>query len=128
MTLKEFAENYYLHDSSLTKFELDADSRTLTLTIEFCFWLQGWYNKGEPKNGVIAVTFENVTLAEYEYHDSSAALENLETEIRTAQIDETGAFVIIMWEFLPELDDDVYPTIKIRAETVAVAVLERYNL
>ena len=61
MTVAEFEKKYYLHDSSLTEFEFDTASRNLTLTIEFCFWMQNWYDKSAPKNGVIAVNFENNT-------------------------------------------------------------------
>ena len=49
MTVTEFVEKYYLHDSSIEKIDYDADKKILSLTIEFCFWWQPWYNKNEPR-------------------------------------------------------------------------------
>ena len=50
MTIAEFEEKYYLHDSSIEKIEYDATNKRLTLTIDFCFWMQIWYDK-ETKEG-----------------------------------------------------------------------------
>ena len=128
MTVAEFEEKYYLHDSSLDKFEYDAASKKLVLTISFCFWQQNWYDKSTPTNGVIAVTFDNVSQIEYEQHDIGKKFDALETEICTTKIDETGALEIVMWEFLPEIGDDIYPSLKVKAESVEVTELERFNL
>ena len=49
VTVTEFVEKYYLHDSSIEKIDYDADKKILSLTIEFCFWWQPWYNKNEPR-------------------------------------------------------------------------------
>ncbi len=123
MTITEFAKKYYLHDSSIDKIEYDAENKKLTLTIDFCFWMQLWYEQGKPENGYIAVTFENVSFYEYEDHEITAVLENLDTEIRTAEIDENGALEILMWEYLKKIDDDIYPILKVKAENVTVEEL-----
>lgn len=123
MTITEFAKKYYLHDSSIDKVEFDAENKKLTLTIDFCFWMQLWYEQGKPENGYIAVTFENVSFFEYEQHEFSNILENLDTEIRTAEIDENGALEILMWEYLKKIDDDIYPILKVKAENVTVEEL-----
>lgn len=123
MTVTEFEEKYYLHDSSLEKVEFDAENKKLTLTIDFCFWMQLWYEQGKPENGYIAVTFENVSLYDYEDHEITAVLENLDTEIRDTKIDETGALEILMWESYSKFDDDIYPILKIKAEKVTVEEL-----
>ena len=123
MTITEFAKKYYLHDSSIDKVEFDAENKKLTLTIDFCFWMQLWYEQGKPENGYIAVTFENVSFYEYEDHEITAVLENLDTEIRTAEIDENGALKILMWEYLKKIDDDIYPILKVKAENVTVEEL-----
>lgn len=123
MTITEFAKKYYLHDSSIDKVEFDAENKKLTLTIDFCFWMQLWYEQGKPENGYIAVTFENVSFYEYEDHEITAVLENLDTEIRTAEIDENGALEILMWEYLKKIDDDIYPILKVKAENVTVEEL-----
>ena len=127
MTITEFEEKYYLHDSMIEKVEFDAENKKLTLTIDFCFWMQLWYNAEELPNGYIAVTFENVSFYEYEDHEITAVLEDLDTEIRTTKIDETGALEIIMWEYLKKIDDDIYPTLKVKAEKVNVKEISRYT-
>lgn len=40
MTIKYFEEKYYLHDSSIEKRNFDEKNKKLTLTIDFCFWMQ----------------------------------------------------------------------------------------
>lgn len=127
MTTAEFEEKYYLHDSSITKVKFDAENKTLRLEIEFCFWMQDWYDKTTPTNGKITVNFENVSAFEYDEHDISAPLENLNTEIRSTKVD-AGTLHIFMWENIEGDDDDIYPELKIRAENVTVEELERYNL
>lgn len=123
MTITEFAKKYYLHDSSIDKVEFDAENKKLTLTIDFCFWMQLWYEQGKPENGYIAVTFENVSFFEYEQHEFSNILENLDTEIDHIEIDENGALEILMWEYLKKIDDDIYSILKVKAENVTVEEL-----
>ena len=53
MTLAEFENKYYLHDSSIDKIEYDAADKKLTLTIDFCFWMQNWYDKNHAENGLM---------------------------------------------------------------------------
>lgn len=125
-TITEFEKKYYLHDSGIDKVEYDAANKKLTLKIDFCFWMQRWYKAGELPNGFIAVTFENVSIFEYEYHDINAPLENLYTEIRTTKISD-GTLFIIMWEYSAEIDEDIYPTMKIKAENVTVEEISRYE-
>ena len=128
MTVTEFEEKYYLHDSSLEKVEFDAENKKLTLTIDFCFWMQLWYEQGKPENGYIAVTFENVSFYEYEDHEITKILSDLDTEIRTTKIDETGALEILMWESYSKFDDDIYPILKVKAEKVTVAEVRMIDL
>lgn len=127
MTVTEFEETYYLHDSMIEKIEYDAENKTLRLEIDFCFWMQNWYNAEELPNGYIAVTFENVSRYEYEYHAITKVLDNLNTEIRSTKVD-AGTLSIFMWENIEGDDDDIYPELKICAENVTVAELKRYNV
>jgi len=128
LTVTEFEEKYYLHDSSLEKVEFDAENKKLTLTIDLCFWMQLWYEQGKPENGYIAVTFENVSFYEYEDHEITKILSDLDTEIRTTKIDETGALEILMWESYSKFDDDIYPILKVKAEKVTVAEVRMIDL
>ena len=127
MTITEFEEKYYLHDSSIEKIEYDAANKKLVLTICFCFWMQLWYNQNELPNGYIAVTFENVSLYEYEDHEITEILSDLDTEIRNTKVDAAGTPFIFMWEYVSKIDDDIYPVIKIKAENVTVKEISRYK-
>ena len=129
MTLQEFRRQYYLHDSSIEKIDFDAENKTLTLTIEFCFWMQLWYDKTTPKNGLIAVTFENVSHYSYEGYDPSKLFNDCEPEILQTEIADDGTLVIYTFEFVRyEPGEDLYPIMKIHADNVEVEEIERYNL
>jgi hypothetical protein len=129
LTLTEFEYKYYLHDSDIEKIEYDAENKTLTLTIEFCFWMQNWYDKATPKNGLIAVTFENVSHYSYEGYDPSKLFNDCEPEILQTEIADDGTLVIYTFEFVRyEPGEDLYPIMKIHADNVEVEEIERYNL
>ena len=66
MKLAEFVERYYLHDGSIERIDFDAAKKILTLTIDFCFWWQSWYDKSTPPNGFICVTFKDVSRFSYD--------------------------------------------------------------
>ena len=129
MTLQEFRAKYYLHDSSIEKIDFDAENKTLTLTIEFCFWMQLWYDKTTPKNGLIAVTFENVLLFEYDENIADRIFSDIDSEIREVELDANGNLEIFSVEYNYNSDsDDIYWLLKINAANVKVTELERYNL
>ena len=130
MTLQEFRGQYYLHDSSIEKIEYDADKKVLTMKIEFCFWMQLWYDKTTPKNGLIAVTFEDVSLFEYDDDIADRIFsDELDSEIRDAELDADGNLEFFSVEYSYKSDsDDIYWLLKINAANVEVTELERYNL
>ena len=128
LTLAEFAGRYYLHDSSIEKIEYDATNKTLALTIDFCFWMQNWYDKTTPTNGLIAVTFDNVAHYSYEGYDPSKLFSDYTPEILHTEIAD-GMLILYTFEFVRyEPGEDLYPIMKIRAGNVEVEELERYNL
>ena len=130
MNIKEFAEKYYLHDSSIEKINFDEKNKILTLTIDFCFWMQNWYKNDEPTNGKISVTFENILLFEYDDNISDRIFSNeLYSEIRSGELDEDGNFVIFSVETIYNSDcDDIYWKLKIKSKNVEVTEIECYNL
>lgn len=129
MTLQEFRRKYYLHDSSIEKIEYDADKKVLTMKIEFCFWMQNWYDKTTPKNGLIAVTFEDVSIFEYDDDIADKIFsDELDSEIRDAELDADGNLEFFSVEYDYNSDDDIYWLLKIKAANVEVTELERYNL
>lgn len=128
MTLAEFEEKYYLHDSSIDEIEYDAENRTLRLKIDFCFWMQNWYNEGELPNGFIAVTFDNVTFYEYEDYDPSKLFSDFTPEILHTEIADDGTLIMYTFEFVRyEPGEDLYPVMRIKADSVTVAELSRYD-
>lgn len=128
MTLQEFRGQYYLHDSSIEKIDFDADKKVLTMKIEFCFWMQDWYDKTTPKNGLIAVTFEDVSLFEYDDDIADKIFSDIDSEIRDAELDADGNLEFFSVEYDYNSDDDIYWLLKINAANVEVTELERYNL
>ena len=120
MTITEFEEKYYLHDSTIDKIEYDAENKTLRLEIDFCFWMQIWYEQGTPENGLIAVTFENVSFYEYEDYDPSKLFSDYTPEILQTEI-ENDMLILYTFKFVRyEPGEDLYPIMRIKAENVTV--------
>lgn len=121
MTVDEFEKRYYLHDSNIDKIDYDTDNKKLTLTIDFCFWMQDWYEETLPKNGLITVTFENVSCYTYEDYDPSKLFADFTPEILQTEIDADGMLIIYTFEFVRyEPGEDLYPVMKINADNVTV--------
>ena len=131
MTLYELREKYYFHDSNIEKVDFDADKKILTLEIEFCFWWQPWHEKNKPSNGLIRLTFEEVSLFEYDDDIADRIFsDELDSEILKGELDEEGNLVFFSVE-TPDFsndDEDIYWQLKINAANVEVEELERYNL
>ncbi len=119
-----------MHDSSVERIEYDAANKTLVLTIELCFWMQNWYDKTTPKNGLIAVTFEDVSVFEYDENISDKIFSpELDSEIWDAELDGDGCLHFFSVEYAYNSDgNDIYWNLKIKADNVEVEELERYNL
>ena len=126
MTITEFEEKYYLHDSTIEKIDYDANNKRLTLTIDFCFWMQIWYDKETPENGLISVTFDNVSYYVYENYDPSKLFSDYTPEILQTKIDDDGILNIYTFEFVRyEPGEDLYPVMKIKADNVTVIDLKQ---
>lgn len=61
MTLLEFAEKYYLHDSLITNINYTETEQTLDIDVEFCHWAQPQYCDTEPEVGMIRLKFSDVS-------------------------------------------------------------------
>ena len=129
MTVREFEDNYYLHDSNIEKIFFDADKKILTLEIFFCFWMQEWYDKNEPSNGLIRVTFKNVSHVEFDEHSIENNLADLEVEILDIDVDEDNTLILGTVDYgMNRGLCDGYYQLKISAANVEVEELARYNL
>ena len=129
MTIKDFAEKYYLHDSSIEKIFYDETSKKLCLTVEFCFWAQSWYNECEPSNGKILVTFENVSAFDYDKSISNKIFsDELDNEIIDTKIENENLVLSIRETISYQPTQEIFYKLKIKAETVEAVTLERYDL
>ena len=79
-------------------------------------------------NGLIAVTFEEVSLFEYDNDIADRIFSDIDSEIRDAELDADGNLEFFSVEYDYNSDDDIYWLLKINAANVKVTELERYNL
>lgn len=129
MTIKNFAERYNLHDSGIEKIFYDAENKKIVLTIEFCFWMQNWYVETEPSNGKISVTFENVSLFDYDENISDRIFsDELDNEIQNAKLENEILFLNLCETVSYQPLQEIFYNIQIKAENVEVVELERYDL
>lgn len=128
LTTVEFEKIFSLHDSSIEKIDYDVENKKLNLEIDCCHWFENFDDKKNFISGKISVTFENVSLFEYEEHDFQNILENIDTEVVQTEINENDILEIIIREYknFQPLEMDFW-IIKIKAENVEVVELERYN-
>ena len=60
MTIQEFCEKYYLHDSCITRIDYINESKQLEITINFCQWAQEWFTNDKPENIWLKLIFHDV--------------------------------------------------------------------
>lgn len=114
MTLKEFEAGYCLHDSCIESLSYDNANAALTLIIYFAFWMQKDFVEGEEENGLIKVTFHNVTSYECDGGDPAS---NFAGILNTAA--DENKIVISLFDD----ENDVYMEMKISAAAVYVQKL-----
>lgn len=68
LTIAEFQERYYLHDSTIENIRYDAENKKLTLTIDFCFWMQEWYEPGKDLYPIMKIKADSVTVTNPEQY------------------------------------------------------------
>ena len=69
MTLKDFHEKYLLHDSSILSMTHHEQEQTLQISMDFCNWMQYWYDEKEPEVTQINLSFNGVSRFECESKD-----------------------------------------------------------
>lgn len=65
MTIKEFVQNYNLHDSLLERIDYDKEAATVTLHVDFCYWQQNSYTDEMPETGNIIIKFSKCVDFQY---------------------------------------------------------------
>ena len=128
MTVKDFADKYFLHDSGIEELTYNAAAKRLALKIDSCHW---WAIDGKPKEmiiGVIRVTFNDVS--RFEYDDCAADrifAAELNNEIFDGDVEDRDTLILTVGDYLPP--EDVFYRLKICAASVEVeelAELERF--
>ncbi len=61
MTIKEFTDHYYMHDSLINNIIFDKDHSTVIMNLDFAFWMQDTYVEGDPETGSLTLSFYGVT-------------------------------------------------------------------
>lgn len=115
MSVKEFIDKYNLHDSFFKEVKYDQSTKTLSLLIDFSFWMQNDYVEGEPESGILRVTFRGVESYTCPQGDPCGDF----AEILDAKIDEQGRCII-------SLSDDMkndYFEMQIHAKDVSVSTV-----
>ena len=92
MTIKEFARRYTLHDSLVKKIEYDHPSKTLYMTVDFCWFMQDEYDERSPMPDIVQLVFSDVSAydgLQGEIDDFSILwLESDENQITIALLDD----------------------------------------
>lgn len=59
MQINNFLSTYELHDSLLT--EVTVNENMLTLTIDFCYWMQNGYQDSDVETGKLQLCFSEIS-------------------------------------------------------------------
>ena len=128
MTVKDFADKYFLHDSGIEEVKYNAAAKSLALKIDACNWWAIDDKPNEMINGVIRVTFKDVSRFEFDdcAVDRIFAAE-LDNEIFDDDIEDRDTLILTVGDYLPP--EDIFYRLKICAASVEVeelAELERF--
>ena len=128
MTVKDFADKYFLHDSGIEEIEYDDADKRLALKIDSCHWYALDGKPNEMIIGVIRVTFKDVS--RFEYDDCAADrifAAELNNEIFDGDVEDRDTLILTIGDYLPP--EDVFYRLTICAACVEVeelAELERF--
>ncbi len=63
MKIKSLLEKYSFHDSTIERINYNSIKNVLTITIDFCYWMQNGFVDRNKENGLVDLVFNDV----YEY-------------------------------------------------------------
>ena len=93
MTISDFVDKYYLHDSGLNEIIIEPNNSIVRLVVELCNWMQDEYVEGEPEMLPIELTFIGVTETANLERDID---KDCGDEFISADVDSNGAFHAIL--------------------------------
>ena len=90
MTLREFAERYYLHDSSILEIVYNEKEMILQIKMDFCNWMQEGYDEKEPEVTQLQLCFNKVS------HFTSESKDVMDSDVLEIHVidDETLEWVM----------------------------------
>lgn len=65
MKIKSLLEKYSFHDSTIERINYNSIKNVLTITIDFCYWMQNDFADGNKENGLVDLVFSDV----YEFNN-----------------------------------------------------------
>ncbi|MDO4584304.1 MAG: hypothetical protein Q4D62_09400 [Planctomycetia bacterium] len=65
MELNELLEKYDFHDSGLERIQYDSAERRAEMEVEFCNWMQDYFQKGMVKQPIVSLVFTEVSEMKY---------------------------------------------------------------
>ncbi len=68
MLIKEFVKKHNLHDSLLESIEADKATKTVKLTVDYCYWQQADYCEGQTETGIVHILFSDVSNIIFDEH------------------------------------------------------------
>ncbi|MCR4606070.1 MAG: hypothetical protein K5639_08750 [Eubacterium sp.] len=110
MSIKDFVENYIMHDSLIDSVNISDDGTKIEVQIDFAFWMQKNYVESDPETGIISVVFAGVTYYEVPKSVNWDEISILETKMENQYV----KFLLIN-----DMTDD-YLEMVISAEEVSV--------
>ena len=111
MTLSEFQNRYYMHDSYFDSIEYNEKEKSVDMIINFAYWMQEWYEDGKPENGLLSCSFYDVSIYDYSGDEIDY---NMVSILKTEVADNTIVFA------LGDDINDEYYELKITAKSVQV--------
>lgn len=68
MKITELTKKYNLIGSLLENIYVDESKKTITLEIDFCYWLQHSYRDGDKETGMISLVFSEYSQCDIDQH------------------------------------------------------------
>lgn len=90
MKVIELTKKYNLLGSLLENIYVDESKKTITLEIDFCYWLQQSYTEGGKETGVVSLVF-----SDYSYCGIDRHTINSDEIVKVETIDDTSIDICV---------------------------------
>jgi len=115
MTIPDFFQNYYFHDSSFLNMEYCPETRILRIYCQFCEFMQKHYQNSEPTNSDMLILFRNASFSGEFFQDCEVLAQKL-----------TDNHTICF--FLADETNSDFSEFSVSADDVQIQVIRKYRL